>query len=108
MRSTNSLTGTARNQDSPSTVLSFFATESIWNNATSLQQRSTSAWLRLDEWRTRQLIPACSVQNLPLASAASRAYARIGVRLGNWLTADQGRSLLLNSQGDNLRSKRNY
>jgi integrase len=30
------------------------------------------------------------------------------VRLGNWLTADQGRSLLLNSQGDNLRSKRNY
>ena len=32
----------------------------------------------------------------------------IGVRLGNWLTADQGRSLLLNSQGDGLRSKRNY
>lgn len=33
------------------------------------------AWLRLDEWRTRQLIPACSVQNLPLASAESRMYA---------------------------------
>jgi integrase len=32
---------------------------------------------------------------------------QIGVRLGNWLTADQGRSLLQNSQGDNLRSKRN-
>jgi len=30
------------------------------------------------------------------------------VRLGNWLTADQGRSLLLNSQGDSLRSRRNY
>jgi integrase len=30
------------------------------------------------------------------------------VRLGNWLTADQGRSLLLRSQGDSLRSKRNY
>jgi integrase len=33
---------------------------------------------------------------------------RIGVRLGNWLTADQGRSLLLNSHGHSLRSKRNY
>lgn len=32
----------------------------------------------------------------------------IGVRLSNWLTADQGRSLLLNSKGDDLRSKRNY
>lgn len=30
------------------------------------------------------------------------------MRLGNWLTADQGRSLLLKSQGDSLRSKRNY
>jgi integrase len=33
---------------------------------------------------------------------------RIGVRLGNWLTADQGRSLLLKAAGENLRSKRNY
>jgi integrase len=33
---------------------------------------------------------------------------RIGVRLGNWLTAEQGRSLLLKSQGDSLRSKRNH
>jgi integrase len=37
-----------------------------------------------------------------------KGVRRIGVRLGNWLTADQGRSLLLNSQGDGLRSKRNY
>src|SRR6185312_16260552 len=37
-----------------------------------------------------------------------KGVRRIGVRLGNWLTADQGRSLLLNSQGDSLRSKRNY
>lgn len=33
---------------------------------------------------------------------------RIGVRLGNWLTADQGRSLLLKAAGEDLRSKRNY
>jgi integrase len=28
--------------------------------------------------------------------------------LGNWLTADQGRSLLLRAAGEDLRSKRNY
>src|SRR3954468_11456019 len=37
-----------------------------------------------------------------------KGVRRIGVRLGNWLTADQGRSLLLKSKGDSLRSKRNY
>ena len=37
-----------------------------------------------------------------------KGVRRIGVRLGNWLTADQGRSLLLNYHGDSLRSKRNY
>lgn len=37
-----------------------------------------------------------------------KGVRRIGVRLGNWLTADQGRLLLLNSQGASLRSKRNY
>jgi integrase len=37
-----------------------------------------------------------------------KGVRRIGVRLGNWLTADQGRSLLLKSQGDSLRSKRNH
>jgi integrase len=45
---------------------------------------------------------------LPPASAEVKGVRRIGVRLGNWLTADQGRSLLLNSHGDSLRSKRNY
>jgi hypothetical protein len=37
-----------------------------------------------------------------------KGVSRIGVRLGSWLTAGQGRSLLLKSQGDSLRSKRNY
>lgn len=45
-----------------------------------------------------------------LAAGISRVKGvrRIGVRLGNWLTADQGRSLLLNVAGEDLRSKRNY
>ena len=37
-----------------------------------------------------------------------KGVRRIGVRLGNWLTADQGRNLLLNAAGEDLRSKRNY
>jgi hypothetical protein len=37
-----------------------------------------------------------------------KGVRRVGVRLGNWLAADQGRSLLLKSQGNSLRSKRNY
>jgi hypothetical protein len=37
-----------------------------------------------------------------------KGVRRIGVRLGNWLTADQGRSLLLKCQRDSLRSERNY
>src|SRR6059058_5588815 len=37
-----------------------------------------------------------------------KGVRRIGVRLGNWLTAEQGRSLLLKSQGDGLRCKRNH
>jgi len=37
-----------------------------------------------------------------------KGVRRIGVRLGNWLTADQGLALLQNPRGDSLRSKRNY
>lgn len=33
-----------------------------------------------------------------------KGIRRIGVRLGNWLTADQGRLLLQNAQSDSLRS----
>src|SRR6201990_1715331 len=45
-------------------------------------------------------------QELAAGIRRVKGVRRIGVRLGNWLTADQGRSLLLNSQGDSLRSKR--
>ncbi len=41
MRSTSSLTGTARNHELLSTAPLFFDTESTWNNVTSLQQRLT-------------------------------------------------------------------
>jgi integrase len=37
-----------------------------------------------------------------------KSVRRIGVRVGNWLTADQSRNLLSESRGVDLRSKRNY
>jgi integrase len=37
-----------------------------------------------------------------------KSVRRIGVRVGNWLTADQGKNLLNKSSGEDLRSKRNY
>jgi hypothetical protein len=37
-----------------------------------------------------------------------KGVRRIGVRLGNWFTVAQGRSLLLNAQGEDLGRKRNY
>jgi integrase len=37
-----------------------------------------------------------------------KGVRRIGIRLGNWLTADQGKSLLVHAKGEDLRTKRNY
>ncbi|PYV29317.1 MAG: integrase [Acidobacteria bacterium] len=37
-----------------------------------------------------------------------RGVRRLGVRVGNWLTAEQGKRLLESSGRDNLRGKRNY
>src|SRR5438128_3358890 len=37
-----------------------------------------------------------------------KGVRRLGVRVGNWLTAEQGKRLLESSGRDNLRGKRNY
>jgi len=37
-----------------------------------------------------------------------RGVRRLGVRVGNWITAEQGKRLLESSARDNLRGKRNY
>jgi len=52
----------------------------------------------------------CGLLSPELAAGIRRVKGvrRIGVRLRNWLIAEQGRSLLLKSQGDSLRSKRNH
>lgn len=45
--------------------------------------------------------PVCSVQNLPPTSGESKAYVQIGVRLGNWLTADR----MVQQDGETNRSR---
>ena len=37
-----------------------------------------------------------------------KGVRRIGIRVGNWLTAEQGKRLLAAAESDSLRSKRNY
>lgn len=37
-----------------------------------------------------------------------KGVRRIGVRVGNWLTAEQGKRLLATAESDSLRGKRNY
>ena len=47
--------------------------------------------------------------NLRLAAVRRvKGVRRIGVRVGNWLTAEQGRRLLAATESDSLRGKRNY
>ena len=40
--------------------------------------------------------------------ASVKRARRLGIRIGNWLTAEQGKTLLQNSQSGNLRGKRDY
>jgi integrase len=86
----------------------FFVTESIWSNDNSLP---TTITLRLAGVRRVAYEAADAGLPSPELAAGSRrvkGVRRVGVQLGNWPTADQVRSLLLKSQGDSLRSKRNY
>ena len=90
-----------------STERSFSATESFSNRSAMRQRRSTFGALPCGESLSKQRIPACSVPNWPLACDV-KSVRRIGVRLGNWLTAEQGKRLLANVERGSLRGTRNY
>ncbi len=54
-------------------------------------------------------IPDSSARNLRRESAGLIKGVRgIGVRIGNWLTAEQDKRLLAGADRDSLRGKRNY
>ena len=52
----------------------------------------------------------CGLLNPDWAAGIRRVKGvrRLGVRIGNWLTAEEGRRLLLGAGNDSLRERRNY
>jgi integrase len=73
---------------------------------TTLQPRSTCVWLRSGGWPMRLLIAVCSVLTWLLGIRRVKGAKRLGVPVGNWLTAGQGKRLLLTANGASLRGKR--
>jgi integrase len=80
----------------------------------SLEQRhyaSTTINLRLAAVRRLAYEAAdCGLLSADLAAGIRRVKGakRLGVPVGNWLTAEQGKRLLLTADGVSLRSKRDY
>jgi site-specific recombinase XerC len=80
----------------------------------SLEQRhyaSSTINLRLAAVRRLAYEAAdCGLLSADLAAGIRRVKGvkKLGVKVGNWLTADQGRRLLSASRGDSLRCKRDY
>jgi integrase len=80
----------------------------------SLEQRkyaSSTINLRLAAVRRLAYEAAdCGLLSVDLAAGIRRVKGakKLGVRIGNWLTAEQGRKLLAASQGESPRNKRDY
>lgn len=83
-------------------------TESFWNRSSTRRPRSTCA--SLPSGASRMKLPISGLLSPELAAGIRRAKGvrRIGVRIGNWLTAEQGKRLLASAERDSLRGERNY
>ena len=102
-----SLTGTAQNLASRSIAWSF----SIQDLSRTEAVRTDDINLRLAAVRRVAYEAADSGLLSPELAAGIRrvkGVRRIGVRIGNWLTAEQGKRLLAGADRDSLRGKRNY
>jgi site-specific recombinase XerC len=106
MPSTNSLRGTALNRVWRLTELSFFATGFF------LEQKNLApSTINVRLAAVRRLAYEASDTGLltpDLAAGVHRVKGakRLGVRIGNWLTVDQSKTLLGKSPSENLRGKR--
>jgi hypothetical protein len=96
----NSSTGTARNLASRSTRL--------WLHGTGSRSNST---IRPSAINLRLAYEAsdCGLLSSDLAAGILRVKGvrRLGVRVGNWLTAEEGKKLLGTETEETLRSQRN-
>ena len=108
MPSENSSNGTVQNPGSPSTRLWLPGTVYPLNRGTTLQPRLD---LRLAAVRRLAHEAAdCGLLSADLAAGIRRVKGakRLGVPVGNWLSAEQGKRLLLRVDSTNLRGKRDY
>jgi site-specific recombinase XerC len=99
------LIGTAQNLGSHSTAPWFCGTGSISNRNNTLP-RSISVWLQFVAYEAAD----SSLLSPELAAGIRRVKGvrRIGVRIGNWLTAEQSKRLLAAADRESVRGKRNY
>jgi len=91
MRFASSLTGTARSHGWLSTKPSSPDIEFRWSSGNTLRQQSTCDWQRYAYEASD-----CGLLSPDLAAGIRRVKGarRLGVRIGNWLTAEEGRRLV--------------
>ena len=106
MRSPSSSIGTAPSLGWLSIGSSCCAIVCTWNSCSIRPRRSTCDWLRYDGSLTRLPIRVCSVLSLAAGIRRVKGVRRLGVRLGNWLSANQAKRLLGNPAPNTLREKR--
>src|SRR5262249_28657801 len=106
MRSLNSWSGIARNHVLRSTALWSSDTESTSNrNDTAFDDQPASRGCPENCLRGRRF--RLAEPGTGRRRSLVKGVRRLGVRVGNWLTAEQGKRLLEATSTDTLRGKRN-
>ena len=105
-RSPSSSAGTVPSRAWRSTVPWSSATGSTSNSYTTPRRRSTSAWPPFDQVAYEAADAGLLSPELAAGIRRVKGLRRLGVRLGNWLTADQGRRLLHYDRPPTLRAVR--
>src|SRR5215467_12569666 len=104
-QSMNSLTGTALRRDYRLARPWWSGTECTWNRGTWRQAQSISASVRYAALHTRQRTGLLSA-DLAAGIRRVRGVKKLGVRLGNWLTPEQGKALWQAPDRERLKGKR--
>jgi site-specific recombinase XerD len=76
-----------------------------WNRGASPQAPSTSASARCAAWHTKPRIATLSA-DLAAGIRRVKGVKKLGIRLGNWLTPEQGKALWQAPDPERLRGKR--
>jgi integrase len=106
MQSKNSLNGIAPSRDYRSARPWWSDIEYTWNRGTSHEEQSTSALVQCAALHTKQPTAAYSARILAAGIRRVKGVKKLGVRLGNWLTAEQGNALWQAPDPARLRGKR--